>query len=152
MKLNPQVHAGRFGGMFWACFSRFGVGTRFVVEGTIDTKQYIEICLGHFLPEIKATERQYGADRMFMLDKALCHKANSVKAFFQHPGVASLPSSAQFPFSVASKTCGKIPRVADEKKIGKLDPSSKSLRLGYDRARIGGNLVLWDVRVAHSGD
>jgi hypothetical protein len=66
--INPKVHSGGFGVMFWGCFSKFCLGPIVALEGTMKGSDYVNLL----------KERFSGRPMVFMQDHAPCHKARVV--------------------------------------------------------------------------
>ena len=73
--------------MVWGCFSRYGVGDLFLVEGTMEQKKYLHVLEEHMLP---LAHRLIGDNFIFQQDNAPCHKAKLVLEWFADPTPSSL--------------------------------------------------------------
>ena len=69
--------------MFWGFISSKGPGAIVPVEGTMNSKKYIEIIHRHLLPFIGENNEQW----IFQQDNAPCHKTLAVMEVFQNAGI-----------------------------------------------------------------
>lgn len=67
--------------MVWSQFSWKGTGRLYIVEGTMDQKQYKNVLNTRFLPQVK---EWYSCGRAILLhDGAPCHRAKSIDTFLK---------------------------------------------------------------------
>ncbi|CAH1768419.1 13365_t:CDS:2, partial [Entrophospora sp. SA101] len=69
--IQPTVKFGGGTVMFWECFGWHGVRPLIVVEGNMDSNDYINILAGHFIPWVNNYPNS-----IFQQDKAPCHTSN----------------------------------------------------------------------------
>ena len=73
--------------MFWGCFSYYGTGSLYPVEGMMRSQQYIEVLRRKVLPQLRKLFPD--GSGVFQQDLAPCHTSKQVKKFFgDHTGVA----------------------------------------------------------------
>jgi transposase len=97
MRINPQYQQGGFGVMFWGCMSGLGIGPLVVVDGSMDSTQYIEIITENLLPYMKMVKDDLGFDMVFMQDNAPCHKSKVCNEFSDKKQISLLPWPPQSP-------------------------------------------------------
>ncbi|CAJ0758085.1 4351_t:CDS:2, partial [Entrophospora sp. SA101] len=95
--IQPTVKFGGGSVMFWGCFGWHGVGPLIVVEGNMDSNDYINILAGHFIPWVNNYPNS-----IFQQDKAPCHTSNYIRK--RKP----LPKSKQELINVIQEEWGKI--------------------------------------------
>ena len=69
--IQPTVKFGGVSVMFWGCFGWHGVGPLVVVEGNMDSNDYINILANHFIPWVDNYPNS-----IFQQDGASCHTSN----------------------------------------------------------------------------
>jgi hypothetical protein len=128
--INPQVHSGGFGVMFWGCFSKLGLGPLVALEGTMKAANYVELLRDTVLPELAAA----GRPMTFMQDNAPCHKARVVMDFLAENNVETLDWPPQSPDMNPIENLWAIIKQKRQKNMVYLCPktrlSSKSLTFG----------------------
>lgn len=80
--------------MIWGCIAASGVGRIRIVQGMMNSKQYIEVLEKTMLP---SAQQLVGQDFIFQDDNAPCHRAKSVQQWMKKHGVQVLDWPAQSP-------------------------------------------------------
>lgn len=85
-RLSPQFisyvqRSGRFSVPVWGWCSGAGVGNLTLIDGRLDSQQYIDILDNIFIPQVRGI---FGEERInFIQDQSPIHTARSVKTWFQ---------------------------------------------------------------------
>ena len=78
--------------MLWGCFLKLGgLGPLAVLNGSMDSVQYIDFLETFVVPEIEAAKDIFKVDFIFMQDNAPCHKARTVMDYYQENNISTLP-------------------------------------------------------------
>uniref|UniRef100_A0A8C6XLX5 Tc1-like transposase DDE domain-containing protein n=1 Tax=Naja naja TaxID=35670 RepID=A0A8C6XLX5_NAJNA len=80
--------------MIWGCIAASGIGWIKIVQGIMNSKQYVEVLEKTMLP---SAQQLVGKDFYFQDDNAPCHRAKSVQQWMKRHGVRLLDWLAQSP-------------------------------------------------------
>uniref|UniRef100_A0A8C6XBH6 Tc1-like transposase DDE domain-containing protein n=1 Tax=Naja naja TaxID=35670 RepID=A0A8C6XBH6_NAJNA len=80
--------------MIWGCITASGIGRMQIVQGIMNSKQYVEVLEKTMLP---SAQQLIGKDFYFQDDNAPCHRAKSVQQWMKKHGVRLLDWPAQSP-------------------------------------------------------
>jgi len=94
--IAPTVKHGGGSLMVWACFRWNKLGPIIVVDGTMDSRKYIDILENQLCPFWKNMKRQRSS-LWFQDDGAPCHRSGFVKNWKIENGIKALPWPAQSP-------------------------------------------------------
>lgn len=87
MKHPPKV-------MIWGCMSIHGMGRIHVVEGNMNSVQYITVLERRLIPQVQSWNLE---EYIFQQDSAPCHTSRVVKQFFIDHGIQVLPWAGNSP-------------------------------------------------------
>ena len=71
--------------MFWGCFSYYGTGPLYPVEGMMNSTQYLDVLRRKAIPEMD--DKFSGKTCFFQHDSAPCHKSKIVTKYLRESNV-----------------------------------------------------------------
>lgn len=76
--------------MYWGCFSWYGIGRLYVVEGTMNSDQYIQVLENRVMGTVRDMYPNGVASCIYQDDSAPCHRSKKVTEWKRSHGLQSL--------------------------------------------------------------
>ena len=111
--------------MVWGCISRKGLGSLFIIEGSVTSEVYIKIIDQSLLPTI---HKYYnGEEIVFQQDNAPSHTAKKTKEFMQNKGINAITWPSNSPDLNPIENLWSFMKT----QINKKNPSNKAELIRY---------------------
>jgi transposase len=94
--IQPTIKFGGGSVMFWGCISWWGVGPLVLVDGTMNSEEYIDTLAKHFIPWARGLDTG-GTQLIFQQDLAAVHTSNYSSWWMESHGFKILKWAAQSP-------------------------------------------------------